>query len=185
MNRTLWINYSIALDTQSCPMRWGPMDGSLPSSSVRGILQARTLEWVAFPFSGGSSQPRDHTWVSWIAGKFFIIWATRETQKPNRKLRERQQCKKWTPWMKTEEHLGSEMSRKPRDTGWEPREATQSRVELGFRRDSGVRGFVELSTAEFWLCRGWSRTFISWTSLVVQWLRPHVPNVWGPGSIPG
>ena len=115
-----------------------------PSSSLRGILQARTLEWVAFPFSGGSSQPRDHTWASWIAGKFFIVWATRETQKPNKKLRERQQCKKWTPWMKIEEHLGSETSRKPRDTGWVPREATQSRAELGFRKDSGIRGFVDL-----------------------------------------
>ena len=36
-----------------------PMDGSLPSSSVRGILQARILEWVAIPFSRGSSRPRD------------------------------------------------------------------------------------------------------------------------------
>ena len=38
---------------------------------VRGILQARILEWVAFPFSGESSQPRDPNQVSQIAGKFF------------------------------------------------------------------------------------------------------------------
>ena len=38
---------------------------------VRGILQARILEWVAFPFSWGSSQPRDQTQVSHIAGGFF------------------------------------------------------------------------------------------------------------------
>ena len=38
-----------------------PMDCSLPGSSVRGILQARMLEWVAIPFSRGSSQPRDQT----------------------------------------------------------------------------------------------------------------------------
>ena len=43
---------------------------------VRGILQARILEWVAFPFSRGSSQPRDRTWVSCIAGGFFTSWAT-------------------------------------------------------------------------------------------------------------
>ena len=42
-----------------------------------GILQARILEWVASSFSRGSSQPRDRT-VSCIAGRFFIICATRE-----------------------------------------------------------------------------------------------------------
>ena len=39
--------------------------------SVHGILQARILEWVAFPFSRESSQPRDQTGVSGIAGGFF------------------------------------------------------------------------------------------------------------------
>ena len=41
-----------------------------------GILQARILEWVAIPFSGGSSQPRNQTRVSRIAGRFFTVWAT-------------------------------------------------------------------------------------------------------------
>ena len=48
--------------------------------TVHGILQARILEWVAFPFSRGSSQPRDWTQVSHIAGGFFTSWATREAQ---------------------------------------------------------------------------------------------------------
>ena len=39
--------------------------------TVHGILQARILEWVAFPFSKGSSQPRDRTRFSCIAGGFF------------------------------------------------------------------------------------------------------------------
>ena len=47
---------------------------------VHGFLQARILESVAFPFSRGSSQPRDQTQVSRIAGRFFISWATREAQ---------------------------------------------------------------------------------------------------------
>ena len=47
---------------------------------VHGILQARILEWVAFPFSRGSSQPRDWTQVSHTAGGFFSSWATREAQ---------------------------------------------------------------------------------------------------------
>ena len=54
------------------------MDYGLPDSSVHGILQARKLEWVAIPFSRASSQPRDWTQVSCIAGKFFTVWATRE-----------------------------------------------------------------------------------------------------------
>ena len=47
-----------------------PMD-----CTVHGILQARILEWVAFPFFRGSSQPRDGTQVSHITGGFFTIWA--------------------------------------------------------------------------------------------------------------
>jgi len=39
--------------------------------TVHGILQARILEWVAFSFSRGSSQPSDQTQVSYIAGGFF------------------------------------------------------------------------------------------------------------------
>ena len=51
----------------------GPMD-----HTVHGILQARILEWVAFPFSRESSQLRDQTLVSCIVGRFFTSWATRE-----------------------------------------------------------------------------------------------------------
>ena len=40
--------------------------------------KARILEWVAIPFPRGSSQPRDWTWVSCIAGRFFTLWAIRE-----------------------------------------------------------------------------------------------------------
>ena len=52
----------------------------VPSSSfsVHGIHQARILEWVVYPFARGSFQPRDRTQVSWIAGGFLTISATRE-----------------------------------------------------------------------------------------------------------
>ena len=49
--------------------------------TVHGNLQARMLEWVVFPFSKGSSPPRDWTQVSRIVGEFFTSWATRETWK--------------------------------------------------------------------------------------------------------
>ena len=48
---------------------------------VLGILQARILERVAFPFSRGSSQPRDQTQISHIVGVFFTSWAIKEAQK--------------------------------------------------------------------------------------------------------
>ena len=51
----------------SGPTRCNPMDCSTPGSSVHEILQARILEWVAIPFSRGSSWPRDWTSVSYIS----------------------------------------------------------------------------------------------------------------------
>ena len=53
---------------QLCLTLCGPMDCSLPGFSVHGILQAILLEWVAVPFFRGSSQPRNPTQVSFIAG---------------------------------------------------------------------------------------------------------------------
>jgi len=47
------------------------LSDSLSPHGVHGILQARILEWGAFPFSKGSSQARDQTQVSCIAGGFF------------------------------------------------------------------------------------------------------------------
>ena len=58
--------------TQSCPTLCDPMD-----YTARGIFQARILEWVVILFSRRSSQPRDRTQVSHIAGG-FTHWATRE-----------------------------------------------------------------------------------------------------------
>ena len=67
------------LVTQLCLSLCDPMDCSLPGSlCVHGILQARILEWIVISFSSGSSRPRDWTWVSCIAGSFFIIWAMKE-----------------------------------------------------------------------------------------------------------
>ena len=68
------------LVTQLCLTLCDPLDCSPPGSSVYGILQARILEWVAIPFSRGSSWPRDPTQVSCIAGRF---WATSDPFLPN------------------------------------------------------------------------------------------------------
>ena len=70
-----WLRASfLHLDWSCVPSQFSPynlMDYSLTGSSVHGIFMARILEWVAVPSSRGSSQPRDPTCVSCIAGKFF------------------------------------------------------------------------------------------------------------------
>ena len=70
-----FLNHLKVKVAQLCLTLCNPMD-----YTVHGILQARILEWVAFPFSRGSSQPRDWTQVSHIAGGLFTHWATREAQ---------------------------------------------------------------------------------------------------------
>ena len=64
--------------SQSCPTLCDPMNCSPPVCSVHEVLQARILEWVAIPFSRGSSQPRDWTWVSCISCRFFTLWTIRK-----------------------------------------------------------------------------------------------------------
>ena len=64
--------------TYMCSTLCNPTDCSPSGCSVQGIFQARILEWVAISFSRGSSPPRDRTWVSYIAGRFFTKLAIRE-----------------------------------------------------------------------------------------------------------
>ena len=66
-NTTLFINYVCVLSRFSRVQLCKPVDHSPPGSSVRGILQARTLEWVAISSCRGSSWPRDQTHISFIS----------------------------------------------------------------------------------------------------------------------
>ena len=74
------------LVAQSCPTLCNPVDCNPPSSSVRGILQTRILEWVAMS-SSRSSQPRDQTRVSGVAHRFFTTSATWEAHKQDRHVK--------------------------------------------------------------------------------------------------
>ena len=75
----LYINILVkVLATQFCLTLCEPMNCSLPGSSGHGILQARILEQAAIPFSRRTSSSRDQTQVSYDAGGFFTVWATRE-----------------------------------------------------------------------------------------------------------
>ena len=69
---------------QSCPTLCDPMDCSPQAPLPMGILQTRILQWVAMHSSRGSSQPRDRTQVSRIAGGFFTNWATSERSQTQR-----------------------------------------------------------------------------------------------------
>ena len=68
-----WLGVKVkVLVAQLCPTL-SPQTVALPGSSVHGVFQARILEWVAIPFSRGSSQPRNQTQVSHIAGRCFTF----------------------------------------------------------------------------------------------------------------
>ena len=75
-NNTNLIFWARAQLLQLCPMLYDPTNCSPPGSSVPGILQARILEWIAIPFSRGSSWPRDRTCVSCIGRWSLYHWAT-------------------------------------------------------------------------------------------------------------
>ena len=88
----VWHNWVTITHQQNCPQhkghpqlsekrKWKSLSPTLCNPldyTVHGILQARILEWVAFPSSRGSSQPRDWTQISRIAGEFFTSWVIRE-----------------------------------------------------------------------------------------------------------
>ena len=76
-----WVSFHVKVKViLSCPALCHPID-----YTVHGILlKARIPEWVAVPFSRGSSQPRDWTQVTCIAGGFFTVWATRAARMSGR-----------------------------------------------------------------------------------------------------
>ena len=108
-----WRYYQVkVLVAQSCLTLCNPKDCSPPGSYVHGILQARILEWVAVSFSRGSSWPRDQTWVSCTAGRFFTTWAPREATREDTILSEISQSETNAMWSLQGSWLES-----PRDGG--------------------------------------------------------------------
>ena len=77
----------------SCAWLCDSMDCSLPGSSVHGVFQARILQWLAVPFSRGSSWPRDQIRVSCIAGRFLL-----EDPEPPGKQSSGRENMLWAPW---------------------------------------------------------------------------------------
>ena len=76
---SLWLLFSCSVICVE--LFYDLMDSSIPDSSVYGVLQARILEWLAISFSRGSSRPKDQTWFSCLAGRWFTDWAMREALK--------------------------------------------------------------------------------------------------------
>ena len=140
---------------QSC-LTLRPVDCRPPSSSVHGILQARILEWVAISFSRWSSQPRDRTQVSHIAGRCFNLCATREDLKYKNTVFQKTSCRDTELQIQV---LTSKVSREERKPGWK-----KNGEEAG---EGGERGFwkgrikeVKQKACQF----GWGITL-----LVGQW----------------
>ena len=73
-----WATFTFTSSYYSDILFW--KTAAIMDYTVHGMHQTRILEWIAFPFSRGSSQPRDWIQVSCIAGGFFTSWATREAQ---------------------------------------------------------------------------------------------------------
>ena len=97
-DQSIWgVNSDEVLVVKSCPALYDPMGFSLLGSSVQGILQTGILEWVAIPFFRESSWPRDRIQVSWVAGRFFTIWANRKPPHPSHppKMEEYVNFRKW------------------------------------------------------------------------------------------
>ena len=98
---------------QSWPTLCDPTDFSLPGSSTHGIFQARILAWVAIPFSRGTSQPRDQTWLCRIVGRRFTVWATREAPMEYYSAIKKNAFESvLMRWMKLEPIIQSEVSQK-------------------------------------------------------------------------
>ena len=76
------LHFVLCLVPQLCPTPCDPMDYNPPGSSVHGDSPSKNTDWAAKFSSMRSSQPRDWTQVSHIAGGFFTIWATREALAP-------------------------------------------------------------------------------------------------------
>ena len=134
------LSYAVPCHAQSLQSRLTlcyPMDCSLVGASVLGIFQTRILEWVAMPSSRGSSQPRNQTQVSCIAGGFFTICATREVHEY------------WSPWIPYPFPRGSS---RPRNwtgisfiavrffTSWLTRKAHYKRIDFRNSRWKRCRG---------------------------------------------
>ena len=71
------------------PMNCSPPDSfvhEFPKQEYCKKKKKRILQWVAFPFFRGSFWPRDQTWVSYTAGRFFTVWATKEGRYDKREL---------------------------------------------------------------------------------------------------
>ena len=132
---------------------------------VHGILQARILESVAFPFSRGSSQPRDRTQVSHMAGGFFTSWATGEARWLSGKKVISHECYFLHASFLTgilvfrsgarEQGTVQGLSRDASEAGQEPGECGLLDTQGRYFTDSSVRNNQAI---ELWVNEGWKKS---------------------------
>ena len=139
------------------------MDCSLPGSSVHRILQARILEWVSTAFSGGSSWPRNQTWVSHALGRFFTIWTTREAQWMHDLI--------WIP--KLSQDLFTVVTLIPQTWKWSLREGQDFCQGLRFESEQPDSGsaWVSLACCSPWGLKESDMTEqLNWPELKREWM---------------
>ena len=141
------------LGAQACPILRDSLNCSPPGSSVRGILQARILEWVVIPFSKASSPPRDGTQVSYRAGILYCLShqealcsqrSRRGRQVPERRESEGENLQSLEWWSERYLPIGNFDQTHPCFSLWPPylvlllleEKADYSRKGLPFRRES-------------------------------------------------
>ena len=135
------------------------MDCSAPGSSVHGILQVRKLEWAAVPFSKGSSWPRDWTQVSCIAGRFFIIWATRENNTAQNNTLTQMWFEHWNFWSGVKMHYPCQEAFRAifRSNQLKLR---SNILALDLRGNQGLKNFFIVDRISL-LCMSWGLNFSS------------------------
>ena len=150
---------SAAKSLQSCPTLCDPTDGSPPGSAIPGILQARTLEWVAISFS--------NVWKWKVKGKSLSrVWLFA------------------TPW--TEAYQAPPSMGFSRQEYWSgvPLPSPLKKVVIFKRTIFEITNIQVENVWMWWIFSKHIQNFM-WTSLVVQWLRLCAPNAGVWGSIPG
>ena len=114
--------------------------------TVHGILQARILGWAAFPFSRGSSQPRNQTQVSRIAGGFFTSWATREALQSQLPLSQKtQNINKW--WKQYCKKFDKDLKNGPH-----PKKKKKAEEGLNVEERPGKQSYWLADYTQCWLC---------------------------------
>ena len=169
------------LVTKSYPTLATPMNCSLPGSSVHEISPERILEGVVISFSRESSQPRDQTCISFIAGRFFTNWATKKALFLSMKVKMKSISRVWlfvTPWTVAHQAPPSMGFSRQEYWSWLPFPSPRDFPETGIEPRSPALQADTLTSEPLllFLSIGWNKT-LNLSVLQVPLLRTRVNDL--------